>query len=150
MIILWLAWLRLSYSSAGKSGTKQWRQLPYRGGELLHEQVVHSYSNVLKNIGIKYYNEYYRIMLERRKLEAIVRGFSNHRRIQIMGLLADKPRLSVLGVAAELNVNFKTIAEHLRRLTAAGLVAKRNRGSAVEHALTDRGATILKFLKDFK
>ncbi len=87
------------------------------------------------------------IMYKPRDLEKIVKGFSNHRRIQILELLAKKPELSVFEVADELNINFKTASEHIRRLAAAGLVMKRNEGSAVRHALTSRGNVILMFLR---
>jgi predicted transcriptional regulator len=82
-----------------------------------------------------------------RKLERIVKGFANHRRIQIMSLISRKPDLSVAGISDELKVNFKTISEHLRRLAIAGLVLKRNRGNEVEHALSRSGKSILKFLR---
>jgi DNA-binding transcriptional ArsR family regulator len=82
-----------------------------------------------------------------RKLEKIVRGFSNHRRIQIMGLLSREPDLSVVEVADELKVDFRTISEHLRRLHNSGLVLKRNMGNEVEHKLSDTGKSILMFLR---
>ena len=82
-----------------------------------------------------------------RKLERIVRGFSNHRRIQIMELLAKEPDLSVAEVSEELKVDFRTISEHLRRLHNAGLVLKRNAGNEVEHILSDTGKSILMFLR---
>ncbi|MEP7162838.1 MAG: winged helix-turn-helix domain-containing protein [Candidatus Moraniibacteriota bacterium] len=62
-------------------------------------------------------------------------------------LLARRPELSVIEVAEALEVNFKTISEHIRRLALAGIVMKRNQGSAVRHALTSRGSLILKFLR---
>ena len=82
-----------------------------------------------------------------RELERIVKGFSNHRRIQIMRLLKEQPELSVEEVARELKVNMKTISEHIRRLTIAGLVLKRNEGNSVRHKLTLRALSILKFLR---
>ena len=82
-----------------------------------------------------------------RKLEKLARGFSNHRRIQIMELLEREPFLSVVDVSSILKVNFKTISEHLHRLTRAELVEKKNMGAAVEHSLTPRGRLILKFLR---
>jgi DNA-binding transcriptional ArsR family regulator len=82
-----------------------------------------------------------------RKLERIVRGFSNHRRIQIMELLSRAPDLSVAEVADELSVDFRTISEHLRRLALAGLVLKRNVGNEVEHILSKSGKSILMFLR---
>lgn len=80
-------------------------------------------------------------------LERVVRGFSNHRRIQIMALLDKSPELSVLEVAARLRINVKTASAHLTRLAVAGLVIKRHEGAAVRHKVTDRGQDVLKFLR---
>ena len=80
-------------------------------------------------------------------LERVVRGFSNHRRIEIIELLEKKPELSVVEIAETLKVNMKTASEHVRRLAIAGLVLKRSAGNAVRHKLTDRGSSILKFLR---
>lgn len=85
--------------------------------------------------------------METRKLEKIVKGFSNHRRIEILALLDRKRNLSVMDVARELRVNFKTISEHIRRLTHAGLVTKKNMGAAVEHTVSKLGGYVLKFLR---
>lgn len=82
-----------------------------------------------------------------RQLERLVKGFANHRRIEILELLAKRPELSVFEIARELKVNFKTISEHTRRLATAGLVLKRSAGSAVRHKLSDRAQAILKFLR---
>ena len=82
-----------------------------------------------------------------RELERQVRGFSNHRRIQIVELLAKKPEMSVEEISLDLNINFKTASEHIRRLAIAGIVIKRNEGNAVRHKLTKRGESILKFLR---
>ena len=82
-----------------------------------------------------------------RALERIVRGFSNHRRIQIMEELQDHPELSVEEVARRLKINYKTAADHLRRLAIAGLVLKRNNAASVLHKLSVQGLSILKFLR---
>ena len=82
-----------------------------------------------------------------RRLERIVKGVSNHRRIQILDLLVREPELSVLEIADKLNIDFRTASEHIRKLTIAGLVMKRSDGVSVRHKLTDRGLTIFKFLK---
>lgn len=86
-------------------------------------------------------------MLSTRSLEKIVKGFANHRRIQLLALLGDKPNLSVFEIAEETKVNFKTISDHLRRLVIAGLVSKRNYGNMVRHKVSDLGQSILKFLR---
>lgn len=82
-----------------------------------------------------------------RTLERLVRGFSNHRRIEILELLRIHPELSVIEISEKLKINFKTAAEHIRRLAIAGLVLKRNAGNSVRHKLTARAQSILKFLR---
>ncbi|OGG45323.1 hypothetical protein A2673_00250 [Candidatus Kaiserbacteria bacterium RIFCSPHIGHO2_01_FULL_50_13] len=84
--------------------------------------------------------------MEYRRLERLVRGFSNHRRIQILELLRREPELSVEEIASSTKTNHKTVAEHIRRLAIAGLVLKRNEGTAVRHKLTSRAHRVLKFL----
>ena len=87
---------------------------------------VFPYSNVLKNIGIRKYERNYRKRgvgrkiwysnhcnngdMETRALEKIVKGFANHRRIEILALISRQPNLSVLDISDELRVNFKTIS----------------------------------------
>lgn len=82
-----------------------------------------------------------------RRLEKIVRGFSNHRRIQILELLKKEPELFVWEISDKLNINFKTASEHIRRLAAAGLIVKRSQAASVRHKLTSRGELVLKFLR---
>lgn len=82
-----------------------------------------------------------------RQLERIVKGFANHRRIEILELLEKAPELSVMEIAERLRINFKTASEHIRRLAIAGLVLKRSAGNSVRHKLADRGLAILKFLR---
>ena len=85
--------------------------------------------------------------MKTKKLQRIVKGFANHRRIQIMELLSVYPEISVSEIATRLKVNFKTISEHARRLALSGLVHKRYKGSSVLHALSPLGNNILKFLR---
>lgn len=86
--------------------------------------------------------------LQRRKeLEKVTRGYSNHRRIQVLEYLAVCDRQSVEDISKALRVNYKTISEHARRLHLAGLVSKKSQGASVLHSLTNRGKVILKFLR---
>lgn len=82
-----------------------------------------------------------------KQLERLVRGFSNHRRIEILELLKNSPELSVEEISEYLHINFKTASEHTRRLAIAGLVLKRNEGNCVRHKITSNAHTILKFLR---
>lgn len=86
-------------------------------------------------------------MLKTRQLERIVKGFSNHRRIQILELLDKTPELSLIEIAYELDIDFRTASDHTRRLAIPGLILKRNVGPAVHHALSPLGKSILKFLR---
>lgn len=80
-------------------------------------------------------------------LERIVKGFANHRRIEVLDLLDKEPELSVMEISEKLKINFKTASEHIRRLAIAGLVIKRHSGNSVRHKLPERGVRVLKFLR---
>lgn len=82
-----------------------------------------------------------------RKLERIVKGFANHRRIEILELLKHKPELSVADIAERLAIGYENASDHVRKLAIAGLVLKRNEGSSVRHKLTPRAETVLVFCK---
>jgi DNA-binding MarR family transcriptional regulator len=81
------------------------------------------------------------------ELENILKGIASHRRIQVLELLYYEPDLSVLDIAEKLNVDFRTVSQHTRRLAQAGLVAKRHEGSSVRHSITERGKSILLFCR---
>ena len=82
-----------------------------------------------------------------RELERLVRGFANHRRIQILEILKKKPEMSVDEITTFLDINYKTVADHVRRLAIAGLVLKRSQDVSVRHRITNRAESILKFLR---
>jgi DNA-binding transcriptional ArsR family regulator len=81
------------------------------------------------------------------QLERIIKGAANHRRIEILELMQKSPELSVIDISEKLDVNFKTISEHIKRLATAGIVIKRSEGTSVRHKITNRGIAILKFLR---
>jgi len=80
-------------------------------------------------------------------LERIIKGFANHHRLQILDLLKFQPELSVVEISEILNVNLKTISEHVQKLAIAGLVIKRHSGKSVRHKLTPRSKIVLTFLR---
>lgn len=82
--------------------------------------------------------------------ERIVKGFSNHRRVEIIELLSKKPELSVAEISKNLKINFKTASEHIRRLAISGLIIKRSDGTFIRHKLTKRGEEVIKFLKELE
>mgnify|MGYP001594644149 CR=1 FL=1 len=82
-----------------------------------------------------------------RKLERIIKGFANHRRLQILNLLRREPELSVEDISERLSIGYENASDHVRKLAIAGLVLKRNEGRAVRHKLTSQAESILVFCK---
>ena len=82
-----------------------------------------------------------------RKLERVVKGFANHRRLEILNLLKRQPELSVEDISERLRIGYENASDHLRKLAIAGLVLKRNEGKSVRHKLTDRANNVLTFCK---
>lgn len=82
-----------------------------------------------------------------RRLERIVKGFANHRRLEILELLQRTPELSVENISERLGIGYENASDHLRKLAIAGLVLKRYQGTTVRHKLTDRALNILVFCK---
>ncbi len=82
-----------------------------------------------------------------RAVERMVKGFSNHRRIEILELLKREPELSVDEISERLNIGYENASDHVRKLAIAGHVMKRNDGPSVRHKLTSRGESILMFCK---
>ncbi len=80
-------------------------------------------------------------------IEKVVKGFANHRRIEIMLLLDRQSGLSLWEIADRTKINFKTASEHVRRLALAGLVDKKYQGNTVRHTLSNTAKSILKFLR---
>lgn len=86
-------------------------------------------------------------MLSAKKQEETVKGFANHRRIEILSLLLDYPYLSVEEISEKTQINYKTASGHIKRLETIGLIRKQNHKTSRRHSLTQKGKTILKFLR---
>jgi DNA-binding transcriptional ArsR family regulator len=80
-------------------------------------------------------------------LEKTVKGFANHRRIEILELLEKTPELTVFDIAGTLGINFRTASEHTKKLAGSDLIMKRYEGTAVRHRITTTGIAVLKFLR---
>ncbi|BCX15641.1 MAG: hypothetical protein KatS3mg097_533 [Candidatus Parcubacteria bacterium] len=85
-----------------------------------------------------------------KQLERYFKGVANHRRIEILYLIAEQEGITLDGIAGILNCNFKTASEHTRRLVQAGLVKKEYQGRWVVHFLTPYGKRFLEFIKTFQ
>ena len=82
-----------------------------------------------------------------KELERIIKGFANHRRLQVLELLNKEPELSVQEISEKLKSEFKNISAHINKMAIAGLLIKRNEGNMVRHKLTKRGKSILQFVR---
>ncbi|MBI4120118.1 MAG: winged helix-turn-helix transcriptional regulator [Parcubacteria group bacterium] len=84
-----------------------------------------------------------------KQLERHFKGIANHRRIEILSLIAKNNGISLDDIADSLDCNIKTISEHTRKLVQAGLVNKKYQGRLVAHSLSPYGQILHKFLKTF-
>ena len=82
-------------------------------------------------------------------MERHLKGVANHRRIDILLLIAADDGISLERIAEYLKCNLKTIAEHTRRLAQAGLVDKKYHGRTVAHSLSPYGKIFYKFITTF-
>ncbi|PIR88465.1 MAG: hypothetical protein COU09_02210 [Candidatus Harrisonbacteria bacterium CG10_big_fil_rev_8_21_14_0_10_44_23] len=83
------------------------------------------------------------------RMQRFVRGFSNHRRIEILLYLNEHKGASVVDVAEALGVKLNTISAHVIRLANANLVWKHSDGVAAKCELSREGESVVKFLKLF-
>ncbi len=82
-----------------------------------------------------------------RSVERAIKGFANHRRLEVLILLESKSELSVAEISEHIKSDFKNVSAHLNKLAIAGLVMKRSDGHNIRHALTNRGKQVLKFVR---
>ncbi|MFY9463405.1 MAG: winged helix-turn-helix domain-containing protein [Candidatus Sungiibacteriota bacterium] len=85
-----------------------------------------------------------------KQMERHLKGMANHYRIEILLLVAEREGITLADIIEILGANKKTIGEHTRRLSYAGLINKKYRGKFVEHALSPYGKTFVSFLKSFQ
>ncbi|RJR31441.1 ArsR family transcriptional regulator [Candidatus Parcubacteria bacterium] len=84
-----------------------------------------------------------------KQLERYFKGVANHRRIDILLLVNKCGGITVNEIAENLSCNFKTISEHTRKLSLAGLVSKKYSRQLVLHTITPYGLKIIKFIETF-
>lgn len=84
-----------------------------------------------------------------KQLERYFKGAANHRRIEILLLVAKEKGITLEGIADALDCNFKTASEHTRRLVAAGLLNKEYQGRNVAHAVSPYGKRFASFITTF-
>lgn len=85
-----------------------------------------------------------------KQMEWHLKGMSNHYRIAILLLIAERNVITLEDIIKLIGANAKTLGEHTRRLYQAGLVNKKYRGKFVDHTLSPYGRTFVSFLKSFQ
>ena len=85
-----------------------------------------------------------------KQMERHLKGIANHRRIEILLLIADNSGITLDKIITSLSANPKTIGEHTRRLQNAGLISKKYNSNFVEHRLSPYGKMFVRFLKSFQ
>lgn len=84
-----------------------------------------------------------------RQMERHLKGVANHRRIEILFVIANKNGITLDGICKIIKGNTKTVSEHTRKLVQSGLVNKTRQGRGVGHTLSPYGIRFLKFIKTF-
>jgi len=85
-----------------------------------------------------------------RQMERHLKGVANHRRIEILLLVAERGNITLGDIVESIGANQKTVGEHTRRLYIAGLIDKKYQGKFVNHSLSPYGKTFVQFLKSLQ
>src|SRR3989338_8313630 len=113
-------------------------------------QTNNSHPYKLEFVRMKRYNVNMAKIKTSRQMERHLKGMANHYRIEILLLIADREKITLEDIVKELEANEKTIGEHTRRLSVAGLLNRFHNGHFVELTLSPYGEMFVKFLKSFK
>ena len=89
-------------------------------------------------------------MKNSKQIEKHIKGIANHRRIDIILLIAKNPGLAVEDISKSLDCNFKTVSGHTLKLVQSGLVDKNYSGRAISHSLSPYGRIFVRFIENFK
>lgn len=85
------------------------------------------------------------------QMERNFKGVANHRRIEVLLLVAKEDNASLTEISKAIKCNFKTLSEHTRKLVQAGLLNKKHVGDgSVRHSLSPYGKKFVKFIESFQ
>ncbi|MDP1884429.1 MAG: winged helix-turn-helix domain-containing protein [Candidatus Moranbacteria bacterium] len=84
-----------------------------------------------------------------KQMERHLKGVANHRRIEILFIIAENSGIALDSICGIMKGNVKTISEHTKKLVQSGLINKFRRGRVVGHSLSPYGKRFLKFIKTF-
>lgn len=83
-------------------------------------------------------------------MEHHFKGMANHRRIEIIYLVANNKGITVEDISEKLSYNLKTISGHTQKLVQSGLMRKNYKGRTVTHELSPYGKIIFNFIRTFQ
>ena len=81
------------------------------------------------------------------QIERVAKALANHNRVKILFLLQSKGELSLADIAEHFHKDYKTIAEHMRRLLIGGMVYRKRKGINVIFTLSPQGEKVLSLLQ---
>jgi predicted transcriptional regulator len=84
-----------------------------------------------------------------KQLERHFKGIANYRRIEVLMLIKKNPSITLDNISENLDVNYKTISDHVSRLARAGLISRKQRGVSAEYTLTPYGKLFYNFIREF-
>lgn len=82
-------------------------------------------------------------------MERHLKGVANHRRIEILFIVAEHDGITLDSICAIMRGNIKTISEHTKKLVQSGLINKTRQGRGIRHSLSPYGKLFLKFIRTF-
>jgi len=81
-----------------------------------------------------------------KQLERHLKGLANHRRLDILMLVAKHGGVTMDQISQSLDCDFKIISQHTQKLVQAGLMDKKYTGRHVQHYLSPYGKSFYAFL----
>jgi len=84
-----------------------------------------------------------------KQLERYFKGVSNHRRVEILLLVARAPNISLEKIADTIECDIKNACQHTQKLVHAGLLNKKYFGRTVGHSVSPYGRKFIQFMKSF-
>lgn len=88
-------------------------------------------------------------MKNAKQLERHFKGVANHRRIEILLLVARSESISLENISESIDCDIKNTCQHTQKLVQAGLVNKKYNGRMVGHSVSPYGRKFIKFIKSF-
>jgi len=84
-----------------------------------------------------------------KQFERHFKGVANHRRVEILLLVAEAPGISLEKISEAMDCDIKNVCQHAQKLVQAGLLNKKYIGRMVGHSISPYGRKFITFMKSF-